>query len=124
MQSYMGSLIRPEGWLEWQGDFALSTLYYAEYMNFGRGAWLSRRVKWTGYHPVTDPMEAKNYTVGQFIDDNLWLPGTCNICKVHFGSGSMKDVELCIFFCGLQAALAFGCVWQYDTCLRYLMSSE
>ncbi|KAJ0981007.1 hypothetical protein J5N97_009262 [Dioscorea zingiberensis] len=76
MQSYLGSLIRPEGWLPWQGDFALDTLYYAEYMNYGPGAGLTNRVKWPGYHVLSDPKQAAQFTVAQFIEGNLWLPST------------------------------------------------
>ncbi|KAG6538290.1 hypothetical protein ZIOFF_003404 [Zingiber officinale] len=36
MQSSLDSLIAPAGWLEWNGSFALKTLYYGEYMNRGR----------------------------------------------------------------------------------------
>ncbi|KAG1358871.1 pectinesterase [Cocos nucifera] len=76
MQSYLGVLVRPEGWLEWNGDFALRTLYYGEYMNYGPGSGLAGRVKWPGYHVITDSAQAGNFTVGQFIDGNLWLPST------------------------------------------------
>ncbi|PKA52941.1 Pectinesterase/pectinesterase inhibitor PPE8B [Apostasia shenzhenica] len=76
LQSYMGSVIRPEGWLPWNGDFALTTLDYAEYMNFGPGSGLSGRVKWPGFHAITDSSQAANFTVAQFIDGNLWLPST------------------------------------------------
>lgn len=50
MQNYMSDAINPVGWLEWNGNFALDTLYYGEYMNSGPGASLDRRVKWPGYH--------------------------------------------------------------------------
>ncbi|RWW47355.1 hypothetical protein BHE74_00046661 [Ensete ventricosum] len=76
MQSYLGSLIRPEGWLEWNAEFALDTLYYAEYMNYGPGSGLGNRVKWPGYHALSDPAMAANFTVAQFIDGNMWLPST------------------------------------------------
>ncbi|XP_077236506.1 pectinesterase/pectinesterase inhibitor PPE8B-like [Tasmannia lanceolata] len=76
MQSYIGGVIRPEGWLAWQGDFALNTLYYGEYMNYGPGATLGARVKWPGFHVITDSSQASNFTVVQFIDGNLWLPST------------------------------------------------
>lgn len=76
MQSYMSNVIRPEGWLEWNGDFALDTLYYAEYMNTGPGAGLAERVKWSGYHVLNDSTQASNFTVAQFIQGNLWLPST------------------------------------------------
>ncbi|OVA02125.1 Pectinesterase [Macleaya cordata] len=76
MKSYMSSMIRPEGWLEWQGDFALDTLYYGEYMNYGPGAGLDSRVKWPGYHPIYNSTQANYFSVAQFLDGNLWLPST------------------------------------------------
>ncbi|KAJ1437081.1 Pectinesterase, catalytic [Sesbania bispinosa] len=76
MQSYISDVLRPEGWLEWNGDFALDTLYYAEYMNYGPGAGLNKRVKWPGYHVMNDSSQASNFTVTQFIEGNLWLPST------------------------------------------------
>ncbi|KAG7559541.1 Invertase/pectin methylesterase inhibitor domain superfamily [Arabidopsis thaliana x Arabidopsis arenosa] len=76
MQNYMSDAINPEGWLEWNGNFALDTLYYGEYMNSGPGASLDRRVKWPGYHVLNTPAEANNFTVSQLIQGNLWLPST------------------------------------------------
>ncbi|KAK8660689.1 hypothetical protein V6N13_051604 [Hibiscus sabdariffa] len=76
MQSYISDAIRPQGWLEWNQDFALDTLYYAEYMNTGPGASLGGRVKWPGYHVLNNSAQAVNYTVAQFIEGNLWLPPT------------------------------------------------
>ncbi|CAN6451267.1 unnamed protein product [Victoria cruziana] len=76
MQTYISGIVRPEGWLEWSGDFALDTLYYAEYLNYGPGAALGGRVKWPGYHIIANPSEALNFTVAQFLDGNNWLPST------------------------------------------------
>ncbi|KAE8665301.1 putative pectinesterase/pectinesterase inhibitor 44 [Hibiscus syriacus] len=76
MQSYIGNAIRPQGWLEWNQDFALDTLYYAEFMNFGPGAGLGGRVRWPGYHALNNSAEAGSFTVAQFIEGNLWLPST------------------------------------------------
>jgi pectinesterase len=76
MQSYIGSVVRPEGWLEWYGDFALDTLFYGEFMNFGPGSGLASRVKWPGYHAINSTGQVANFTVAQFIDGNLWLPST------------------------------------------------
>ncbi|CAH1425340.1 unnamed protein product [Lactuca virosa] len=76
MQSYISSLIKPEGWLEWNGDFALDTLYYAEYMNYGPGAGLGSRVKWPGLHAINESSQANNFTVAQFLLGNAWLPST------------------------------------------------
>ena len=76
MQSYISSAVRPEGWLEWNGSFALDTLFYAEYMNYGPGAGTEARVKWPGYRVLNGKDEAKRYTVAEFIAGNTWLPAT------------------------------------------------
>lgn len=76
MLSYMGDHIHPRGFLEWNATFALDTLYYGEYMNFGPGAGLAQRVKWRGYHVITTPAEASKFTVAQFIFGSSWLPST------------------------------------------------
>ncbi|RVX20552.1 putative pectinesterase/pectinesterase inhibitor 41 [Vitis vinifera] len=75
MQSNMGSLIYPSGWSIWSGDFALSTLYYAEYNNTGPGSNTSNRVTWSGYH-VIGASDAANFTVGNFLLGGDWLPQT------------------------------------------------
>ncbi|KAH9602139.1 hypothetical protein KSS87_019809 [Heliosperma pusillum] len=76
MESYISDIVRPQGWLEWNGDLFLDTLYYAEYMNSGPGASLGSRINWAGYHVLNSSTDALNFTVAQFIDGNLWLPST------------------------------------------------
>nr|QIR83172.1 pectin methylesterase 14 [Cunninghamia lanceolata] len=76
MQSYLGDVINPAGWLAWSADFALSTLYYGEYMNAGPGAGTQNRVNWGGFHIITSSQEAINFTVAEFIQGNDWLPST------------------------------------------------
>ncbi|KAJ4875690.1 putative pectinesterase/pectinesterase inhibitor 61 [Raphanus sativus] len=76
MMSDMGDHINPRGWLEWNGPFALDSLYYGEYMNRGPGAGTGQRVKWPGYHIITSTIEASKFTVGQFIGGSSWLPST------------------------------------------------
>lgn len=83
MVSSMGDHIHPRGWLEWQGSFALDTLYYGEYMNSGPGAAVGQRVKWPGYRVITSTVEASKFTVGQFIYGSSWLPST----GVSFSAG-------------------------------------
>lgn len=76
MQTYLDSLVDPAGWLEWDGDFALNTLYYGEYKNLGPAASTSRRVKWSGYRVITSSSEASQFTVANFIAGQSWLPAT------------------------------------------------
>ncbi|KAG0488102.1 hypothetical protein HPP92_006648 [Vanilla planifolia] len=73
MQSFIDSLVDPAGWLEWNGTFALDTLYYGEYMNRGPGSETADRVKWPGYRVITSATEAEKFTVANFIDGNQWL---------------------------------------------------
>ncbi|XP_015063727.1 pectinesterase-like [Solanum pennellii] len=76
MQSNIGDHIDPAGWSEWDGDFALKTLYYGEYMNKGAGAGISKRVNWPGYHKALTTSEATKFTVGQLIQGAAWLKST------------------------------------------------
>ncbi|KZV31026.1 putative pectinesterase/pectinesterase inhibitor 34-like [Dorcoceras hygrometricum] len=76
MLSDMGDHIHPRGWLEWNATFALDTLYYGEYMNFGPGSTLGQRVKWPGYRVIKSTEEAGRFTVAQFISGSSWLPST------------------------------------------------
>ncbi|KAI4307114.1 hypothetical protein L6164_030334 [Bauhinia variegata] len=76
MLSFMGDHIHPRGWLEWNGAFALDTLYYGEYMNYGPGAAVGQRVKWPGHRVITSMVEANRFTVASFISGTAWLPST------------------------------------------------
>ncbi|KAL0374635.1 UNVERIFIED_CONTAM: putative pectinesterase/pectinesterase inhibitor 45 [Sesamum radiatum] len=72
METQIGDLIQPVGWLEWNGNFALDTLYYAEFNNKGAGANTAERVKWPGFKLI-DKKEAMNFTVGPFLQGESWL---------------------------------------------------
>ncbi|MQM23486.1 hypothetical protein Taro_056550 [Colocasia esculenta] len=76
MKSTLDNLVDPAGWLEWSGNFALSTLYYGEHMNTGAGAGTSGRVKWPGFRVITSVSEASKFTVGNFLSGSSWIPGT------------------------------------------------
>lgn len=76
MQTYMDSLVDPKGWLEWDGDFALNTLFYGEYKNLGPGSPTSQRVTWRGYRVINSASEVSQFTVANFIAGQSWLPAT------------------------------------------------
>ncbi|XP_038696549.1 putative pectinesterase/pectinesterase inhibitor 45 [Tripterygium wilfordii] len=80
MESTIDDLIHPDGFLPWEGDFALKTLYYAEFNNKGLGAKTTARVKWPGYK-VIDKQEALKYTVGTFLQGD-WISATGSPVKV------------------------------------------
>ncbi|KGN52152.1 probable pectinesterase/pectinesterase inhibitor 25 [Cucumis sativus] len=75
MQSYIGDLISPVGWLEWNGTVGLETLYYGEYENYGPGANTSLRVNWPGFS-LLNVTQAMNFTVYNFTMGDTWLPYT------------------------------------------------
>ncbi|KAL2991823.1 hypothetical protein AAZX31_10G017200 [Glycine max] len=75
MQSFMDTVINSAGWRELDGDFALSTLYYAEFNNTGPGSTTANRVTWPGYH-VINATVAANFTVANFLLGDNWLPQT------------------------------------------------
>ncbi|KAF8111077.1 hypothetical protein N665_0076s0079 [Sinapis alba] len=76
MQSFIDNHIDPTGWFPWDGDFALSTLYYGEYANNGPGADTSKRVNWKGFKVIRDSKEADKFTVAKLIQGGLWLKPT------------------------------------------------
>lgn len=76
LQTYLDTLVDPAGWLEWDGNFALSTLYYGEYKNSGPTSSTSGRVNWLGYHIITSATEASKFVVSNFIAGRSWLPAT------------------------------------------------
>lgn len=72
MKTSISSAIDPAGWLAWSGNFALSTLYYGEYMNTGSGAATGGRVNWGGFHIMTTA-DAVKFTVGNFLGGGSWI---------------------------------------------------
>ncbi|XP_043695106.1 pectinesterase-like [Telopea speciosissima] len=72
MKTYLDSLIDPAGWLEWNGNYGLSTLYYGEYKNTGSGSSTSNRVKWKGYH-IMSTSDAQKFTVANFLGGGSWI---------------------------------------------------
>ncbi|EEE57927.1 hypothetical protein OsJ_08628 [Oryza sativa Japonica Group] len=76
MGTFLDRSIAPAGWLEWSGQFGLSTLYYGEYGNTGPGAGTRRRVTWSGVHTSMSTSDATRFTVANFIVGDAWLPAT------------------------------------------------
>uniref|UniRef100_A0A803M8T3 Pectinesterase n=1 Tax=Chenopodium quinoa TaxID=63459 RepID=A0A803M8T3_CHEQI len=77
MRSYLGDLIHPQGWSQWDQYSNLDTVEYIEYINTGPGADTRYRVKWRGYKKNCTEDLAKRFTIGAFLhgpDD--WLHTT------------------------------------------------
>ncbi|KAK4353726.1 hypothetical protein RND71_025920 [Anisodus tanguticus] len=86
MQSSIDGFIDPQGWSEWAGNFALDTLFYAEYQNRGVGANTNNRVNWRGYQKNIAPEVAAGFTPGVFIMADEWV----KLSGVPYESGLMK----------------------------------
>ncbi|KAL3625249.1 hypothetical protein CASFOL_030703 [Castilleja foliolosa] len=76
MQTDISNVINPAGWYEWSGNFALNTLFYAEYANTGAGAGTGSRVTWRGFRVLRTAAEAQPFTAGNFIAGGSWLAAT------------------------------------------------
>ncbi|KAI5422244.1 hypothetical protein KIW84_045635, partial [Lathyrus oleraceus] len=76
MQSVISDVIEPVGWHEWNGNFALDTLVYREYLNTGPGSGTSKRVTWKGFKVISNVAEAQSFTAGNFIGGSSWLGST------------------------------------------------
>ncbi|XP_050245281.1 probable pectinesterase/pectinesterase inhibitor 51 [Quercus robur] len=71
IQCNLEALISPLGWLPWNGDFALKTLYYGESGNSGPGFTPSQRVTWSNQIPA---QHIDTYSVANFIQGDQWIP--------------------------------------------------
>ncbi|CAO2206899.1 unnamed protein product [Urochloa humidicola] len=73
MESEIPAFIDKAGYLPWNGEFGLKTLWYAEYANRGPGADTAGRVNWPGYKKVITKEEAAEFTVQKFLHAEPWL---------------------------------------------------
>ncbi|XP_073146407.1 pectinesterase 4-like [Henckelia pumila] len=77
MQSELGDLIRPEGWMPWSTTdpnyFFHNTCQYYEFANRGPGANTARRSRMFKHFKVLSPQEAARYTVAAFLQGAQWL---------------------------------------------------
>ncbi|GAA0146575.1 esterase [Lithospermum erythrorhizon] len=71
----LGDFIRPEGWLQWQGEGFHNTCNYGEFANVGPGAGTNMRDKSFKRWRVLSPQEADRYTLASFLGD-AWLRKT------------------------------------------------
>ncbi|KAL5201238.1 hypothetical protein ABZP36_035592 [Zizania latifolia] len=84
MESDLPAIIDKAGYLPWNGDFALKTLYYAEYGNTGAGADTAGRVNWPGYKKVISKADATKFTVENFLHAQPWIDPTGTPVKYDF----------------------------------------
>ncbi|VFQ77659.1 unnamed protein product [Cuscuta campestris] len=71
IQCTLEGLVSPAGWMPWDGEFALETIYYGELNNTGAGAGTAERVKWSSRIPAE---HVHSYSLDNFIQGHLWIP--------------------------------------------------
>uniref|UniRef100_A0A1J3HLN5 Pectinesterase n=3 Tax=Noccaea caerulescens TaxID=107243 RepID=A0A1J3HLN5_NOCCA len=78
LKTYIDDSISPLGWSPWLrgSNFALNTVFYGEYKNFGPGSSTRWRVRWKGFHAISSAEVASRFTVGSLIAGGSWLPAT------------------------------------------------
>ncbi|XP_022851456.1 pectinesterase-like [Olea europaea var. sylvestris] len=76
MQSELGDLIRPEGYMKWDGANFHQTCEFYEFANRGPGSDTSKRSKEFTKFKVLNAGEAAKYTPGQFLSGSQWLKNT------------------------------------------------
>ncbi|CAA2972980.1 pectinesterase-like [Olea europaea subsp. europaea] len=57
-ESTLADFIQTAGWMPWDGNLYLDTLDFTEYQNQGQSAATEKRVKWKGFHVITDRNQA------------------------------------------------------------------
>ncbi|RDY10816.1 putative pectinesterase/pectinesterase inhibitor 28, partial [Mucuna pruriens] len=78
MDTYIGGLIQPDGYMPWQGPQGLTgmdTCFYAEYNNTGPGSNKSNRVKWHGIKTLTS-QSVTRYSPVIFFHGDDWIKVT------------------------------------------------
>lgn len=87
MESFIDDVIHPEGWLPWNLDFALNTLFYTEFNNRGPASNKNLRVKWAGIKELP-AKRIKRFTGNEFLEGKKWIKHT----KVPYDGGFIFPV--------------------------------
>ncbi|CAJ1960773.1 unnamed protein product [Sphenostylis stenocarpa] len=85
MDSYIGDLITPDGYMPWQtleGFSGMDTCFYAEIDNRGPGADKTKRVKWQGIKTLPEN-EASTFLPTLFFHGDDWI----RVTRVPYDSG-------------------------------------
>ncbi|KAK8682082.1 hypothetical protein V6N13_054479 [Hibiscus sabdariffa] len=97
MQSQLDDIIMPEGWMPWNINMYIDTLWYAEFGNRGPGAGQTNRVKWKGIQKIT-AAQAQQFTPGVFLIGGDWIPKsgvpyTAGMPTISFDMETRKSME-------------------------------
>jgi len=90
LDTYIGDLITPEGYMPWQtpaGITGTDTCYYGEYNNRGPGSDVKQRVKWRGVKTITSEGAASFMPIRFFHGDD-WI----RVTRVPYFPGGTKTL--------------------------------
>ena len=86
MKSYIGDLIKPDGYMPWQAEdgtlSGMDTCFYAEFENNGPGSNISKRVKWPGIKKLTSK-SANDFLPSMFFQGDDWI----KVTNIPYSSG-------------------------------------
>ncbi|XP_024626878.1 probable pectinesterase/pectinesterase inhibitor 21 [Medicago truncatula] len=88
LDTYIGDMITPEGYMPWQtpaGITGTDTCYYGEYNNRGPGSDVKQRVKWQGVKTITSEGAASFVPIRFFHGDD-WI----RVTRVPYSPGATK----------------------------------
>ncbi|OIW13480.1 hypothetical protein TanjilG_01048 [Lupinus angustifolius] len=90
LDTYIGDLIQPEGYMPWQTDKGIptntETCFYAEVNNRGPGSDLAKRVKWQGVKNLT-PQIATDFYPSKFFHGDDWI----RVTNIPYSSGGKNS---------------------------------
>ncbi|KAH9876219.1 hypothetical protein J1614_004098 [Plenodomus biglobosus] len=72
-KSYLGDVVKPEGWRRWDNTQPLDNVYYREFQNYGPGANVTARVEWSGQ---LDKEVKATELLGEGFEKENWVDGT------------------------------------------------
>ena len=74
LQTYLSQIVTPQGWLAWNGTYALDTLLDAEYGSYGPGAAnMTERISWSTQLSFAQTV---GFSLERLLQVNSWLPAT------------------------------------------------
>ncbi|OIW17486.1 hypothetical protein TanjilG_22598 [Lupinus angustifolius] len=92
LETYIGDLIQPDGFMPWQTATGIptntDTCFYAEVNNRGPGADITKRVKWEGVKKLT-PQIATSFFPSKFFHGDDWI----RVTKIPYFSGEKTSKE-------------------------------
>jgi pectinesterase len=69
-KSYLGDVVKPEGWSTWDATQSVANVYYKEYRNYGPGAGTALRANFSSQ--LTEPIKIREI-LGEGFEKEIWV---------------------------------------------------